>query len=238
MGIQIDKNKLFSNILNIQDIDILNKSLDDEITRKKTKEQEDKIDKQMLIQAAAFAISRDALEITPIKTGKLRDSLKMQKIRQGYKIWYDCEYATHVHEIPFYTHEHPTQYKFLEDTAIKISNQYLSYYGIDLGIKITYDPLAIYIGINKAPGELLVDVHAKEQLNKTEDAYKALLNHLDVFETGNIKPEEEPYYVALYNYMIWWGGYRNKSTEDVIKSWLERTRHNLVDLNYTHKWHW
>lgn len=257
MNIQLNKENIFKSILGVNNItDLANtireysehrrNYMDDnilaiqEIERQANKIKKlDKNDKiNSFSRMAALAISRDALELTPVKTGKLRNSMYMYAVGQGFKIGYDCEYATHVHEIPFYNHEHPTQYKFLEDAAQNVYNNYLKEYGIDLDINILYSPLSIYINVKNAPGEKLNVVKAREQYNKSDIAYKQLAEHVDALDTDDISPEDEPYYIALYNFIIWWEGMHEKSHEDVLKAWLDRTRHKLANKGYRNQWHW
>ena len=91
----------------------------------------------------ASLIMKKAIEYTPYKTGRLRDSIYMEPLEQGIKIGYKADYAIYVHEIGFYQHKEPTRYKFLEDAAYEVALEHKTNYRIS----ISYEPLAVYINI-------------------------------------------------------------------------------------------
>lgn len=95
-----------------------------------------------------------SMEYVPVDTGKLKKSGYIRKRGAGYEVGFSADYATYVHEIPNH-HEAPTQSKFLEDAALEMYEEAVKYYEISTEVKITYEPLAVYIGVNGAPGNIL-----------------------------------------------------------------------------------
>ena len=66
-------------------------------------------------------IMKRAIEYTPVKTGELRKSIYIKSVGSGIAIGYSKDYAIYVHEIGFYNHASPTQYKFLEEAAYEVA---------------------------------------------------------------------------------------------------------------------
>lgn len=186
----------------------------------------------------------------PIDTGLLRDGTISYKDEQGvihqhnsnsggtlvrshgrgYEILYKAEYAAYVHEIPYYKHDAPTKYKFLEDAAIQVAQKYIADYGYKVNIKMTYYPLACYVDCDNVPGESLWDITGRQE--KQTDEYfasrimTAFLNDEDLSYYGISDIDQE----FLDNYIIYWSEWnefykREITFEDIIKDWLVRTRH-------------
>ena len=67
-----------------------------------------------------------AKEYCPVKTGRLRDSLKLIVSKDGFIINSDCPYAGYVHEILSYYHEPPTRAGFLIEAFKSVMLNYMS----------------------------------------------------------------------------------------------------------------
>lgn len=149
----------------------------------------------------------------------------------GYEIVYKSSYASYVHEIPYYKHDAPTKYKFLEDAAIQVAQKYIADYEYKVKIKMTYFPLACYIDCKGAPGESLWDITKREE-NQTNEFFAsrimtAFLNDKDLSYYGISDVDQD----FLDNYVMYWSEWnehykREISFEELIKDWLSRTRHS------------
>lgn len=181
--------------------------------------QEEIEDSDKIKKLFAEIVFKEAFKLTPVDTGDLRKSMFMESYKDGYVIGYDSDYAIYVHEIGFYNHKPPTQYKFLEDAAYDSYIRLKDKVG-NISIRMTYDPLRCYIGVTKGPGNSLNRIKSKQKKLTSADSIIKYLqdysdNALDLFE-----------YYAFTDYLVYWRNVKNISIPDIAKSWLDRKRHS------------
>lgn len=173
----------------------------------------------------AFRILRRAIYYTPVDTGKLRDSIYIKPYGTGYEIGYTADYAIYVHEIGFNMHQAPTQYKFLEDAASEIMEEYFADTGDILDIKIEYDPLRVFVGVDKAPGQNLGYVKIKQATSNTLDTYNRLLNDFYNFDINTASESEISYYNKMNDFFNYYRYNKHYSDWAIIREWADRNRH-------------
>lgn len=179
------------------------------------------------LSAQAAQLIRDrAIEYTPVDTGTLLYSQYLFPYEQGWELGYACEYAVYVHEISFNKHEPPAQYKFLEDAAYEVQNEFKEVYGVSIPIKIEYDPLRIFIGVTDAPGEFISDIKENEKVWTSED------NIIKMYDFLNSPPDftrwndkQIDFYMKLNKFVDWYYGHRHIDGESVLREFGMRQRH-------------
>lgn len=127
---------------------------------------------------AAYNIMQISLHYTPVKTGKLKESIYIKKVDDYYEVGYTAPYAIYVHEIIDNSHAFPAKAKFLEDAAVEIMAEYGNI-GTSINVSIEYDPLRVYIGGENLPGASLIKVKQKEKENRNSEAIRDLLDYLE-----------------------------------------------------------
>lgn len=177
------------------------------------------------IELLAFNVLRKSLKYTPIDTGKLRESSYITKFGDGYEIGYKEEYAVDVHEIGFNYHESPTQYKYLEDAAYEVMQKHYSDTGAVVPINIEYDPLRVFIGDTKAPGQKLTDVKSTEMVSSNLKAYERMLDKFLNFDVNSSKQEDIDYYNKMSEFFSYHRTSRNLRDIDIVSEWIDRNRH-------------
>lgn len=175
----------------------------------------------------AYKIMQRAIYYTPVDTGKLRDSVYIKPYEDGYEIGYTCDYAIYVHEIGVNYHKYPTQYKYLEDAAFEILNEYKADTNIELNITMEYSPLRAFVGVTKSPGESLTGIKANEQMLNKPETYEKLLNDFMNFDYYAGSDADKAYYSKLNDFFTYYENYRHMSTIPILREWLDRTRHKL-----------
>ena len=168
----------------------------------------------------ASLIMKKAIEYTPYKTGRLRDSIYMEPLEQGIKIGYKADYAIYVHEIGFYQHKAPTQYKFLEEAAYEVALEYQTNYRIS----ISYEPLAVYINVPEL-GIDLFKVKDKEKENKKLENKAKIWEEYTNYNDKEASEEERIYHNKMTEFFEYW---QNKGYGYwwVLDEWQDRNRHN------------
>lgn len=167
----------------------------------------------------ASVIMEKASKYTPYVTGKLLNSMYFRKYGDGMVVGYGADYATYVHEIGFYRHAEPTRYKFLEDAAIEaiVENN------TDVPVTITYDPLAVYIGVPSI-GSSVVDVRLSELRNKNKINKEDLYNDFVNFDPEHSDMRTIAYMNKMYQFIKYWE-LRGYDTDMVLNQWIDRNRH-------------
>lgn len=168
----------------------------------------------------AELVFKEAFRLTPMKTGNLRKSMYVRPYKDGYVVGYDAEYAVYVHEIGFYTHKPPTQYKFLEDAGYNVYSsmrKQASQLGITLNME--YEPLRLFIGVTKAPGKSLMKIKKNEKWLLKNMSPVEFLTYLVEGDLGDEMTKE---FLALWDYWKRSGRY---SILDVGREYLDRLRH-------------
>lgn len=169
----------------------------------------------------AELIFKEAFRLTPMKTGSLRKSMYVRPYKDGYVVGYDAEYAVYVHEIGFYTHKPPTQYKFLEDAGYNVYSsmrKQASQLGITLNME--YEPLRLFIGVTKAPGQSLMKIKKNEKKTRTK---MPAIEFLRLLEKGAFNYEVATEFMSFYDYWKRSGRY---SILDITEQYLDRIRHD------------
>lgn len=181
----------------------------------------------------AYAIWMRSQYYCPVDTGYMKQTSTIKPYNGGFEILYPASYATYVHEIPYYNHDRPTRYKFLEEAAIEIASQYLQDYKYKVSLKINYYPLALYVGCKTNIGEDLWKIRDKEQkmdeLPYLQMIMNKYLNDQSLESFGFNKNDEE----FLDNYITWWSDWNEKynreiSFEQLVYDWMHRERHKVV----------
>lgn len=173
----------------------------------------------------AFKILKRALYYTPVVTGTLRNSAYIKRYGTGYEIGYTAHYAIYVHEIGFNKHEVPTQYKYLEDAAFEVMEEYFVDTGNILNIKIEYDPLRVFVGVDDAPGQNLGYIKIKQDTSKTVETYNRLLNDFYNFDINTASESDMAYYKKMTDFFKYYRNRRHYNDWDIIKGWVDRNRH-------------
>ncbi len=175
----------------------------------------------------AYKILRRSILYTPVDTGRLRNSVYIEPYEDGYEIGYNCDYAIYVHEIGVNCHRYPTQYKYLEDAAFEILNEYKVDNNIILNITMQYNPLRVFVGVSNPPGESLLGIKANEKLLNNPDTYEKLLNDFMNFDYDTGSEADKVYYSKMNDFFNYYENYRHLNTMDIIKEWSDRKRHRL-----------
>lgn len=173
----------------------------------------------------AFKILRLAIEYTPVDTGKLRSSSYLKPYGTGFVVGYDCEYAVHVHEVGDNKHKFPTQYKFLEDAAMEVLEEYYNDTGNIINITIEYNPLRVFIGVDNPPGQKLANIKIKEAINKTQATYNRLLNNFHNWDPDTASEADNEYYNKMSEFFDYYTYKRHRSEQHIIELWVDRLRH-------------
>ena len=196
------------NIENVKNINNQNKFV---------QELNNKYDTEYMI---ASLIMKKAIEYTPYKTGRLRDSIYMEPLEQGIKIGYKADYAIYVHEIGFYQHKEPTRYKFLEDAAYEVALETETPYRVS----ISYEPLAVYINV-PGQGVDLFKIKDKERENKKLENKTKVWEEYTNYNDKEASEEERIYHNKMAEFFEYW---QNKGYGYwwVLDEWQDRNRHN------------
>ena len=175
----------------------------------------------------AYKILHRAMYYTPVDTGKLRNSVYIKPYEDGYEIGYTCEYAIYVHEIGVNEHKYPTQYKFLEDAAFEVINEYKAENNIELNVTMEYNPLRTFIGVTNSPGESLTGIKANEQMLDKPETYEKLLNSFMNFDYDTGSDADKAYYDKMVDFFTYYENHRHMNTMAILREWIDRTRHRL-----------
>lgn len=182
--------------------------------------------KNNTIELLAFNVLRKAIYYTPVKTGKLRDSIYIRKYGASYEIGYTEDYAIYVHEIEYNTHKAPWQYKYLEDAAFEVLEEYYADTGIILPMTIQYSPLRVFIGEDNTPGEKIANIKLKGDLHRGNiEYYKSLLNNFMDFDINTASDSDKAYYEKMKDFFEYYRTYRKLSDWYIIDYWVDRNRH-------------
>lgn len=93
----------------------------------------------------AKRILERTLYYTPVKTGRLKSSIKIKEENKHINITVESDYGLYVHEIMENRHKFPTKAKFLEDAAIEVKAELGNF-----DISIEYTPvLRVWINYNR-----------------------------------------------------------------------------------------
>lgn len=93
----------------------------------------------------AKRILERTLYYTPVKTGKLKSSIKIKEENRHINITVGSDYGLYVHEIMENRHAFPTKAKFLEDAAIEVKTELGNF-----DASIEYTPvLRVWINYNR-----------------------------------------------------------------------------------------
>ena len=133
-----------------------------------------------------------------------------------------------MHEIGENKHVFPTRYKFLEDAAYEVLNEYTEEGGSVFPLKITYNPLAVYIGDRDAPGFFLASVKLKEDQDIKRDAYKRVLYDFYNFDRSTATKEQLRYYNIALEFFDYYMNVRFRSKEQTAKYFSDRMRHYFL----------
>lgn len=179
-------------------------------------------------QIATYTLDK-LLKYIPVNTGNLKSAIKITKYKNGFTIYIDdkiAPYAKYVHEIPFYEHKYPQRYKFLEDAAVETINEYITEIGFIPSVKITYDPLCLYIGVSDAPGTELAYISQKQKyINNQIQSYIHDFENIDSI-INSIKQNDskklKAYYTRLNNYKTYWHNRMHNNLDLVIHGWMEK----------------
>lgn len=91
--------------------------------------------KEVIVFDFIHSLAEDTLALAkyycPVETGRLRDSLSLQEVRDGFMITSDCDYSGYVHEILRYYHESPTRAGFLIDAFQETMYDYMQKIGVE-----------------------------------------------------------------------------------------------------------
>lgn len=191
------------------------------------------VDKSTLTVFVSLVVEL-TLKYTPIDTGHLVKTLFIKDYinrdeDKAVAIGFDCDYAKFVHEIPFYHHEFPTRYKFLETAALETIQRFGSIYPVT----ITYSPLCVYIN-DETRGEnisAIQEYRKKLKEGKTE-IYKQFIREFEKYEQDR-KPENLPSVNALIfgRYMKYWNSSDSKinvAPSELIDNFItDRQRHSF-----------
>lgn len=187
--------------------------------------------KDQLKAAIAYAIYGRSLQLCPEDTGYLKETSHLRPFKNGYEIMYKAPYATYVHEIPYYNHEYPTRYKFLEDAAVEIGTQYIKDKNYKVDLRINYNPLAVYVGCNTTLGESLWAIQDREndRDNKGFDTW-VYRKYMEDDDEALESVLGESDYMFLYMYIDYWQSWNEQYHRDVddaelVMDWVERIRH-------------
>lgn len=181
-------------------------------------------------ESLAVNILQRSQYYVPVKTGKLRDSVQLIPIFNGYFITYTAPYAKYVHEIGLNYHKPPTKYKFLEDAAYEALQDYLDRTGKVIDVKMTYDPLCCYVGCGKsAPGENILWVKRNEKkYSKNNDYASDILRIYNNFDPDNATDQEKSIHAALDKFFKFYTIKRHNSQWTVAKEFADRLRHGGI----------
>lgn len=178
----------------------------------------------------ANKILNKSIYYTPVDTGKLRNSIYIKPYEDGWEIGYTCDYAIYVHEIGVNYHKPPTQYKFLEDAAFEVINEYRADTGMELPVTMEYDPLRAFIGVANSPGESLTGIKANEQLLDKPETYDKLWNNFINYlnsDDDTWSEADKAYYDTMTEFFEYYKDYRHMNTMAILREWIDRTRHKL-----------
>lgn len=93
----------------------------------------------------AKRILERTLYYTPVKTGRLKSSIKIKEENSHINITVESDYSLYVHEIMENRHAFPTKAKFLEDAAIEVKTELGNF-----DASIEYTPvLRVWINYNR-----------------------------------------------------------------------------------------
>lgn len=164
-------------------------------------------------------IMRKAIEYTPVKTGELRKSIYIRNEGSGIAIGYSKDYAIYVHEIGFYQHKLPTQYKFLEEAAFEVALETDTPYRIS----ISYDPLEVYVNVPNMGAEL-VNIKAKEKVNRLVARKKKVWNDYINYDESTASESDKLYHNKMTQFFECW---RTRHYGDwwILDEWQDRNRH-------------
>ena len=184
------------------------------------------VDTNTLYKVAIDVYER-ASEYTPVDTGTLKSSIYIKQYDQGFEIGYDCEYAIYVHEISFNQHEPPTQYKFLEDAAYEVQNEYRDVLDLDIVMKMEYNPLRLFIGVPDAPGQFITDIKYNEARYTSDDAVIQMYDFINSApDFNNWSDEKINMYFKMRKFADYYYGVRHINAYDMLKEFGMRQRHN------------
>lgn len=181
------------------------------------------------IELLAFNILRRSLYYTPVKTGTLRDSIYIKKYGKAYEIGYTAEYAVYVHEIEYNRHNYPWQYKFLEDAAFEVLEDYFNATKTLIPMTIQYNPLRVFIGEEDTPGESLINIKwTSKQTRGNVAYYKNLLNNFLNFDPDTASDSDRAYYNKMKDFFDFYRSSRKLGDWAIIDYWVDRNRHGFV----------
>ena len=165
-------------------------------------------------------IMRKAIEYTPVKTGELRKSIYIKSVGSGVAIGYSKDYAIYVHEIGFYNHKSPTQYKFLEEAAFEVALETNTPYRI----AISYDPLEVYVNVPNMGAEL-INIKAKEKVNKLITSKKKVWSDYVNYDDNTASESDKLYHNKMEQFFNYW---RTRRYGDwwLLDEWQDRNRHD------------
>lgn len=165
-------------------------------------------------------IMRKAIEYTPVKTGELRKSIYIKNVGSGIAIGYSKDYAIYVHEIGFYNHKSPTQYKFLEEAAFEVALETDTPYRVS----ISYDPLEVYVNVPNM-GADLVSIKAKEKVNKLIARKNKVWNDFINYDDSTASESDRLYHNKMEQFFNYW---RTRQYGDwwIMDEWQDRNRHD------------
>lgn len=164
-------------------------------------------------------IMKRAIEYTPVKTGELRRSIYIKNVGSGIAIGYSKDYAIYVHEIGFYQHKIPTQYKFLEDAAFEVALETDTPYRIS----ISYDPLEVYVNVPNMGAEL-INIKAKGNVNRLASRKNKVWNDFINYDVNTASEEDKLYHNKMEQFFNYW---RTRHYGDwcILDEWQDRNRH-------------
>lgn len=172
------------------------------------------------LEQITWMIFNRALYYTPIDTGKLLSSASFNRYDGGFKIQYDADYAVYVHEIPDNYHEAPSQYKFLEDAAYEIYNEYIKNVEPNMKLEITYNPLVLYIGCKGNNGTNLIS-KKKQEKKQTMKQFREMIESMEYKDIVNKDSKQYSKLVqAIENQ-------DNKKIDKTLKKWASSTKKRI-----------
>lgn len=165
-------------------------------------------------------IMKRAIEYTPVKTGELRKSIYIKSVGSGIAIGYSKDYAIYVHEIGFYNHASPTQYKFLEEAAFEVALETDTPYRI----AISYDPLEVYVNVPNMGAEL-INIKAKEKVNKLIARKNKVWSDYVNYDDNTASESDKLYHNKMEQFFNYW---RTRRYGDwwIMDEWQDRNRHD------------
>ena len=247
MKIRSNISKYIRTLYNIKDVDFDGGKLVGKVTKQKVYKLADKIYSEItddindVKYRLALNIFSLAYIMTPVDTGNLRNSAYIKRRESGYIVGYDerkADYCLYVHEIGLYKHKAPTRYKYLEEAAIRTVSTFKRKNGaLGFSVKMTYAPLAVYIGIDDVPGsfdiEKLAGVknkkNSKKLINKFKNDFLDYIYDDDTSELGFGMYDFDNFEAFVNHYSDLEGLLTlDEEFDFIIGHWIDRNRRELI----------